>query len=25
VSEDPQSPVTAEFRRIADGIRKALP
>jgi ATP-binding protein involved in chromosome partitioning len=25
VSEDPQSPVTAEFNRIADEIRKALP
>src|SRR5437016_2030300 len=25
VSEDPQSPVTAEFKRIADEIRKALP
>jgi ATP-binding protein involved in chromosome partitioning len=25
VSEDPQSPVTAEFKRIAEGIRKMLP
>jgi ATP-binding protein involved in chromosome partitioning len=24
VSEDPQSPVTAEFNRIAEEIRKAL-
>ena len=25
VSEDPKSPVTAEFKRIAEGIRKTLP
>ena len=25
VSEDPKSPVTAEFKRIAQEIRKALP
>ena len=24
VSEDPKSPITAEFRRIADNIRKSL-
>jgi len=25
VSEDPQSPVTAEFKRIAEEIRQTLP
>jgi ATP-binding protein involved in chromosome partitioning len=25
VSEDPKSPVTAEFKRIAEGFRKTLP